>query len=282
MRIFKYFHPDRIEVLESGKIRFTQPSDLNDPFELKPNVKEISSKENIVTLLMEAISEEKIIEYYMKSGLSGICDFSIFRKNFIENYTSNLPTAINVIDLLAPKLKETLHFLFNKAIGILCLTQSNENLLMWAHYTNNHQGYVMEFEPNHPFFNQKKSGIDELRHLRHVNYISTREMYTLSEIDDQQGANIFLAKSKEWSYEHEIRMLHSLNEADTVINEKIYLFNLPPLAIKNIYLGCRMLDEKRNKIIDILNNNHVYKHIALFQAEIDQEYYRLNFKEIVR
>src|SRR5580704_8300042 len=33
MIVYKYLHPDRIDVLENGMIRFSQPRDLNDPFE---------------------------------------------------------------------------------------------------------------------------------------------------------------------------------------------------------------------------------------------------------
>lgn len=35
MRLYKYLHPDRIDVLRSGRICFSSPSNLNDPFELK-------------------------------------------------------------------------------------------------------------------------------------------------------------------------------------------------------------------------------------------------------
>ena len=33
MIVYKYLQPERIDVLENGMIRFSQPHDLNDPFE---------------------------------------------------------------------------------------------------------------------------------------------------------------------------------------------------------------------------------------------------------
>ena len=39
METFKYLPPDRVDVLESGHIRFTPPGDFNDPFEAFPYFK---------------------------------------------------------------------------------------------------------------------------------------------------------------------------------------------------------------------------------------------------
>ena len=36
MYLYKYLPPDRIDVLENAAIRFTQPDQLNDPFESRP------------------------------------------------------------------------------------------------------------------------------------------------------------------------------------------------------------------------------------------------------
>ena len=36
MYLYKYLNPDRVDVLKQRRIRFTQPSALNDPFEFKP------------------------------------------------------------------------------------------------------------------------------------------------------------------------------------------------------------------------------------------------------
>lgn len=35
-RLYKYLIPDRTDILNNNLIRFTQPSALNDPFELNP------------------------------------------------------------------------------------------------------------------------------------------------------------------------------------------------------------------------------------------------------
>jgi hypothetical protein len=42
--VYKYLHPDRIDVLENGLIRFTQPDLLNDIFEALPDYSGLSTK----------------------------------------------------------------------------------------------------------------------------------------------------------------------------------------------------------------------------------------------
>ena len=53
--LFKYLEPDRIDVLDSNLIRFTQPADFNDPFEFKPVISTLASKEE-----MDEVFESKI------------------------------------------------------------------------------------------------------------------------------------------------------------------------------------------------------------------------------
>jgi len=36
MTLYKYLHPDRIDLLQNLLIRFTQPGAFNDPFEMQP------------------------------------------------------------------------------------------------------------------------------------------------------------------------------------------------------------------------------------------------------
>ncbi len=56
----------------------------------------------------------------------------------------------------------------NDTIGILCFTEKNDNLLMWSHYANSHKGFVLEFYPEHQFFDRRKNDHQLAEHLRKV------------------------------------------------------------------------------------------------------------------
>ena len=36
--------------------------------------------------------------------------------------------------------------------GYLSMSSTNSSILMWSHYANNHEGYIIGFDPKHSFF----------------------------------------------------------------------------------------------------------------------------------
>lgn len=61
-RLYKYATPDRVDVLEGLKIRFTQAAVLNDPFECSPAFSDLFPSDE-----MEAASRrdgDAVIKYY--------------------------------------------------------------------------------------------------------------------------------------------------------------------------------------------------------------------------
>src|ERR1017187_6101916 len=45
MPLFKYLPPDRIDVIERARIRFSPPQAFNDPFDMKPGFRGVASRE---------------------------------------------------------------------------------------------------------------------------------------------------------------------------------------------------------------------------------------------
>ena len=47
MILYKYLPPERIDVIQNCKIRFTQYGDFNDPFELNANITKLAEENEI-------------------------------------------------------------------------------------------------------------------------------------------------------------------------------------------------------------------------------------------
>jgi hypothetical protein len=62
-------------------------------------------------------------------------------------------------------LWEKFQYTFGQLLGIFSLTEDPMHPLMWSHYAGQHFGIVVEFDENHPWFNQKVAPPDDLRHL---------------------------------------------------------------------------------------------------------------------
>jgi len=160
-------------------------------------------------------------------------------------------------------------------IGILCLTESPDNLLMWGHYADSHHGFVVEFDADSPFFNQRRGSDDEFWYLRKVLYSERRPSFVLSEVEDFSP---FLTKGQDWRYEAEWRMMAPLSSASKIIGDgptARHLFEYPKSAIKSLIFGCRMTESKREEIRRVIGKTEGYANVPCIGAEVDETRYRL-------
>ena len=142
MEILKYLPPDRKDFFSTFRLRFTQPLDMNDPYECLPAILNpdydllfenvIDQMDiNLLRMIHPDIDQAKLSlkDDYMRTGKIEQLDIDVYKREL------------------------------NKRIGILCLSRKHDSILMWSHYTENHKGFVLGFDSNHDFF--KKQGTDE-------------------------------------------------------------------------------------------------------------------------
>jgi hypothetical protein len=304
MELYKYLNPTRIEVLENNLIRFSRPSDFNDPFESLPYIssvldKEIADdfyKEHIETHL-DKIKDEKLIKYFPKE------DYDRIPSQYLELISSiSFEQAKNLIDskeifkkaftlypdTLERSISQVIKEKWNEIFGILCLSEKYDNLIMWSHYCQNHQGFVLGLRSDSAFFDQRKSEKDPLRFLRKVQYKEERPEMTLFDprMSDQEYGdyildNTLLTKSIHWSKEEEWRIIFNLKDADQIKedgNSKIYLFKFPIETVSSVYLGVCIDITLKEKIIKILKDSG--NPIPIYQGYLHLKKYLLDFKEI--
>ncbi|MDP2144282.1 MAG: DUF2971 domain-containing protein [Gallionella sp.] len=281
MRLYKYLHPDRIDVLRNGTIRFSSPKILNDPFELKPHISAITSKEDIHSDF-EAKFPNILAEEYAKlpEQFRRHIPLDLFQKLARSQLPQLKAQFQEFSEMATPMLQRVISEKLEENIGILCLTESPDNLLMWSHYADSHQGFVIEFDTTVPFFDQRKSPEDELRHLRKVIYQERRPSLILSEVENFSS---LLTKSVDWSYETEWRMMLPLFSASRIIGDgatAIHLYEFPRSAIRAIIFGCRMPKAEVDKIRQILHRANDFNDVLCLQVQIDETHYRLNFAEV--
>ena len=276
MRLFKYLHPDRTDVLRNHAIRFSSPKVLNDPFEMRPHIAGYYPPGRLSSEFARLVPEVTAQEYSESPAqLRAVLPLEVFQA-FMQPLLPRLEATLQSgFEMIVPPIRQMMTQKFEENLGILCLTESPTNLLMWAHYADSHQGLVSEFDPESPFFDQRVGPEDDLRHLRKVIYQDERPAVFLTEIEDFSP---FLTKGIDWSYEAEWRMMMPLFAANQIIGEgptAVHLFEVPKAAIKGVIFGCRMSDEKKTEIRQILQDSPEYEHVRCSQARIDEEHYRV-------
>ncbi|MGF7141534.1 DUF2971 domain-containing protein [Roseimarinus sediminis] len=308
MKVYKYLCPDRIDVLENMSIRFTQAIYLNDPFESLPFISKLMSEiessafyDNSIGPIINDIGDRKlsindipeefrdqipqeIIDYIstltIKQGLELIPGIhpEILTKKLLSS------TAEEIKINYSAKLKES----WNKYFGILSLTQTNDNITMWSHYAQNHEGFVIEFDPNNEFFNKKRNENDSLGYLREIKYTEERPNIDLisfkkneNDFIEHVASHILYTKSQHWSNEKELRLVFNLkNSVDPIFvnDQEIYLFNFPSNAIKRIFIGVNAKENMVNKIESIINSKE-YSHVEVKYGELDLKDYKIKFNK---
>lgn len=265
--MFKYLPPDRIDVLTNNLLCFNNPLNFNDPFEFNVNFEFIGLAKNIY----DGIQTFNINDYLSNSDIDTFNSFPQSIKNvFIKSIQLKAITELNkqqdFITNFATSTFNKFNALFINATRVLSLTQNPKNILMWGHYAQSHRGFVIEFNNEHSFFNQKRSEKDEYGFLRKVIY-----QKDLPSIDPNQEGQVthFLTKSLDWKYEKEWRMLLPESSADKKIEfeNKIFdLYYIPSDAIKNIILGCNCTNSFKDEIKEIVSSRKDFNHIRILHA----------------
>lgn len=179
--------------------------------------------------------------FILKGGYIRATQLSALNDPFEANYCANGLTKLAEELSYAHGIKTDLCGYLSKnknKVGVICLTESKENLLMWAHYADEHKGCALGFrvKSSHDdiffdFFNNLltfdscslfPSPFNGL--FEPVNY-RKQPRYRIDSFDvdythfneDQILFEIFQRKSDEWIYEKEHRSILRLAQADLVI-----------------------------------------------------------------
>lgn len=222
--------PDRYDFFDTFMLRFTQPEALNDPYECAPVF-----KGNVLNYFRTKAGDPL-------KGLSQKQAYDTFYGSFMGE--------------------------MNKHYGILSLSKLNNNCVMWAHYTDNHKGFVLGFDENHSFFNRAKK----------VKYV--KERYTINMGNISFDENLFLYKDRSWSYEKEVRVISDLDKSNRTLSGNIKLFSVPPELIRAVYFGVEFDRFIRQRVIKKIKNSDNLNHISTYEAELSDTEFIMEMEPI--
>jgi len=178
-------------------------------------------------------------------------------------------------------------------IGIFSMTETPDNTLMWAHYTNN-RGFAIEFNIE----KLKHTSTGEIHGPFPMNYVDKIEPIRLSKVDFRcamlMQSNV---KQIDWAYENERRLLVECRDGDyslpsyTFPDEKERKSYYSIEAIESVWLGKKFFNEKEIQYFDLesgimyiqLKDNIEFKSSLLtflFANQIVTYYWRQNTLEM--
>lgn len=168
---------------------------------------------------------------------------------------------------------------------VLCLSENDNNLLMWSHYADSHQGVLFKFRCiDHPSAH--------FRDTKQVQYNTALPVVaTLSQwanwligasppdsIDDKEIFHrVVFTKSTDWDYEKEWRCIVELDQEPNA--ERHDLYNLIPEEIDSVFFGCKMNDENRTLLIKYIKE--FLSHVKTYQATKHLYEYKLHYERLI-
>jgi hypothetical protein len=170
-------------LVSEPRLWFSPPQKLNDPFECRPWFDFNYEQHQLVESMARHLRR-------VNPGITADTATAHAVSTFLEGRHRQPETW--------ERLRKDIDAGITQEIGILCLSATGENILMWSHYGKYHTGICLGFVWSTHFFGRAQEVLyDENRPL--VDIFNTP--------DEKQVDQIFLTKFSDWSYEKEWRII---------------------------------------------------------------------------
>lgn len=234
-----------LDILKNNRLYLSPPKDFNDPFDCKLPVD------------WSGLDLDKILNANLK-GMEDALGKDVVdgaRKQIYEKHPS-------YNDELLKEGEKAIYAEYDK-IGITSFSGvgKRKDMLMWAHYANNHSGICLVFIDEAPIG----------RILIDVEYVETPPKIKIIGATGEDMKKALTTKAKFWEYEDEYRVV-ALGQAGTTLS-----FQLPSLV--GVQFGLRTLEADKKEILEILRQKK-YPGVGIYQMSKSQDKFELIETEI--
>lgn len=251
--LYKYYKDQSLNLdsVMSNKMWYSAPCNFNDAFDCDVAINEQAIFNNILPIISGGRTIRKGSPTWIQ-------------------YKGSLHKQIKILQKLFENQKISM--------GIACLSEVPDSILMWSHYADNHRGFCVAYN---------LLGLNQKLQFSAVPVLYTQDRVCLRSIPlDQDTLNketmsLFIqsltSKSPEWSYEKEWRIIRDEASCGSKWDNKAKGALLDTISPSAIFLGCCASDELTSALMQ-----HCQDHkIPLYQMEKDPLLYRLNRKPIL-
>jgi hypothetical protein len=237
------------DLLSSNRLWYSSPNDFNDPFDCRCVYDVNNTRESIVN---------RLVSYLMqRNGMS-----ELDARNEAEREVSTGPQGVKVwqedrIKLLSLQAANT---------GILCLTSSHQDFLMWTHYAGRHTGICIQFRIS----DQSDEGqLGFIAKAMRVEYSERCPIINLvAEESTEVVRKAFLTKAECFRHEQEWRQVR--------YGERSGMKDVPRGIVGAVILGCQIERKDRDRVVELCAAYE--SDIEIVAATLNPERYALAFE----
>ena len=273
-----------LDNLNTDTVWVNKPSDYNDPYEFYEKIDfnkiyTALTKKHIDQLLDRFTKKipvpDKILNEAKKKDnpLKFLCEHLLKENDFSDSQVNNYFAALEEViekhgkEIIANRIND-----IQDKMKVCSFCESPEVLLMWSHYADSHKGICIEYNI------QKWRESDIRRRILfpviYKNSLYNSTNHLLRFINEENFNNLYpiisgSTKSNEWNYEKEWRFIFQNGDSFPAQN-------YPMNCQCKVYLGYKIEDESKKKIIKICEN----KNIDVYQSKLKSDSYSLEFEKI--
>jgi Protein of unknown function (DUF2971) len=223
------------DMMAHSRTKFSSPLHFNDPFDCRVRYDIRNKREDVVT---------RYAAYLIRKGIGDL-----------EKAEREVPISTTELERWQEdRIQNISRGLANS--GMLCLTTSSDNLVMWTHYAKHHSGICLEFKLRN---DSDLEQIDFFAQARAINY--TNEAPLINWVLDEMPAivqKVFFTKALPYSYEEEWRIVYYDKSADVK--------PIPKGIIAAVIVGVNITPNDKERVIKACSNYDA--DVAIVQAKL--------------
>ena len=252
-------HPEySSRIFTHNELYFSSVNDFNDPFDCRFQVKFRGSDDDKVKFIDDELKKQA-------PHLPSEERLSIAREN--SKFLSDHAIA-NEANAIRDRARQAI-----EKWGICCLSEVQNNILMWSHYAKAHHGFCLEFSNElHIAPNVYQSDIREIAPFPvvplDVKYSEEYPVFNPVSPDDS-AIQTLLTKAKQWKYEKEWRIVFPGGTGS---------YQFEPQCLTGVIFGCRMSKEHKEMLSGWCRDQRPV--IKYYEAQQNEDSYSLKIVEI--
>ena len=287
---YKYLSPaSSILVLENRTLKWSNARLFNDPFDMPIDTSFAFDGRSLATALIDELTILSFGDEEPKGDASNQCFASCLITRRAREHGATEDELRNALTGCVDKISESFPNLLQRyeahlkdmrdSFALLCVSKTNENLLMWSHYAKDHTGCVLGLRCR-PDLDRPLCAVKPVEYLREFPLRATLPEYVKHltgqvELDEEKVFQRFaFAKGADWQYEQEWRGMSELHD-------RVNGYDFDPLIadeLDTVYFGAKIDQGNREQLLALLKRE--YPNTKIVQARLSRQRYALEFENV--
>lgn len=287
---YKYLSPtSSIAVLKNRTLKWSNARLFNDPFDMPIDTSYAFDGPSLATALIDELARLSFGDEEPKGDASNLCFAACLLTRRAREHGATedelrkaLTDCVDEISGSFPNLLQRYEAHLNAtrdSLALLCVSKTNESLLMWSHYAKDHTGCVLGLRCR-PDLDRPLCAVKPVEYLREFPLRATLPEYVKhlsgqGEIDEAIVFQRFaFAKGADWHYEQEWRGMSELHDRDNGYD----FHSLVAEELDTVYLGAKIDHKIREQLLALLKRQ--YPNTKIVQARLFRQRYALEFEGV--